>query len=593
MSEPSRPAALALLAASFAALAAWSWGKWTDPLIDFGFELYVPWRLTEGEVLYRDIAYRNGPLSSYWNAALFGLFGSSIRTLIVANLAILAGISALLFHLLESSVSRRGAGVGTVVFLATCAFSQYGTVGNYNFVTPYQHGQTHGLLLGLIAVALLARARRPRGWAAAGLALGTLALTKAEVFVPGALAAAVALLLTRRTDSGVGITGPALVALAVGATLPPLIAGLLLSLSMSPGLALHGVLGNWPYLAEAILSDPFYAKTAGLDAPGTAMAAALAAITSLVGFGWILRRCDAGEPGTAPPPRRATLASFAAVVTGAGLGVAFDLPWADLARALPFGVLAVLGTSAPAALAGDPAARMRTLLGVFALGSLAKLGLHPQIQHYGFALAAPALALCTALAVGRWRGLLAGSLALAGAAAFSGALLADSNAIYRSKTYPLGTGGDAIVVAGPETSPRGVLIERLLRGFDAIAPPDATLLVMPEGAGLNYWLRRRNPTPYSLFLPTELAAHGGAERLLERMRQDPPDYVALVHRGHREFGTGPFLEDPRNGAAFLGWLRESYSPVQLLGAEPFQDPAFGIRLLRRTTAADSVSNPAN
>ena len=29
------------LAALFAALAAWSWGKWTDVQIDFGTELYV------------------------------------------------------------------------------------------------------------------------------------------------------------------------------------------------------------------------------------------------------------------------------------------------------------------------------------------------------------------------------------------------------------------------------------------------------------------------------------------------------------------------------------------------------------------------
>ena len=43
-------------------------------------------------------------------------------------------------------------------FLAACGFSQYGTVGNYNFVTPYQHGQTHGLALGLTLVALLSGA---------------------------------------------------------------------------------------------------------------------------------------------------------------------------------------------------------------------------------------------------------------------------------------------------------------------------------------------------------------------------------------------------------------------------------------------------
>lgn len=32
-----------------------TWMKWPDIWEDFGAELYIPWRITEGEVLYRDI----------------------------------------------------------------------------------------------------------------------------------------------------------------------------------------------------------------------------------------------------------------------------------------------------------------------------------------------------------------------------------------------------------------------------------------------------------------------------------------------------------------------------------------------------------
>ena len=46
-----------------AAMLAWTWGTWPDVLVDFGGELYVPWRLAEGDVLYRDVAYFTGPLS--------------------------------------------------------------------------------------------------------------------------------------------------------------------------------------------------------------------------------------------------------------------------------------------------------------------------------------------------------------------------------------------------------------------------------------------------------------------------------------------------------------------------------------------------
>ena len=54
-----------------AAMAAWSWRTWPDVFIDFGREAYVAWRLSEGDVLHRDIVYVSGPLSvSYTHLTL-------------------------------------------------------------------------------------------------------------------------------------------------------------------------------------------------------------------------------------------------------------------------------------------------------------------------------------------------------------------------------------------------------------------------------------------------------------------------------------------------------------------------------------------
>src|SRR3989337_197721 len=72
----------ALLVVAFVALAWWSWRKWPDLQYDFGNQLYLPWRLSEGQVLYADIDYKEGPLSQYLNALLFLLFGVSFTTLI-------------------------------------------------------------------------------------------------------------------------------------------------------------------------------------------------------------------------------------------------------------------------------------------------------------------------------------------------------------------------------------------------------------------------------------------------------------------------------------------------------------------------------
>ena len=74
--------ALALAALPLAAfLLHRSWGAWPDVMVDFGRELYVPWRITLGEVLYRDLEWFNGPLSQYVNALWFRLFGVGAWTL--------------------------------------------------------------------------------------------------------------------------------------------------------------------------------------------------------------------------------------------------------------------------------------------------------------------------------------------------------------------------------------------------------------------------------------------------------------------------------------------------------------------------------
>ncbi len=63
-----------------------SWLKWPDLVIDFGEQAYIAWRLSEGAVLYRDIIYFYGPLSSYVHALLFKLFGPQLIVLIIFNL---------------------------------------------------------------------------------------------------------------------------------------------------------------------------------------------------------------------------------------------------------------------------------------------------------------------------------------------------------------------------------------------------------------------------------------------------------------------------------------------------------------------------
>ncbi len=161
-------------------MACWSWGTWTDPLVDFGAQLYVPWQLAKSHVLYRDVAYYNGPLSSYLNALAFGVFGIGISTIVHLNFLILAAAMILSYRLTAAASGRLSAMMGGLTFTLIFAF---GHVVNYNWITPYTHEITHGIVLGLAAMTCVDRYQRTGRvhWLAiGGGALGLVFLTKAE-----------------------------------------------------------------------------------------------------------------------------------------------------------------------------------------------------------------------------------------------------------------------------------------------------------------------------------------------------------------------------------------------------------------------------
>jgi len=591
-----RAAGPAVLAALFVGLAAWSWRKWTDVHIDFGNELYIAWRLAEGEALYRDIAHRNGPLSHYWNAALFRAFGVSLGTLALANLAVLAGITALFHRIVAPAAGRLATTAACAFFLAVFGFSQYVPIANFNYVTPYHHFQTHGLALALgMVVGLAAWCRRgSRGGAAlAGAALGALFLTKAELFVPAAGTAAAAGAWLRAT--GPQPPGGARAAAGfVGAALAvPLAAFAALALVMPPGTAARGVLGNWAHLGAAS-GEFFYRAGAGLVDVGASLAAVVRA-TLGVGAAVAL---SAGLDRALPLFRgRGVLA--AALGTGVALvlvGLSPRAAWLDLPRALPVVTAALVGLGAWLAWRAPglrPALCGPWLLAVLALGLLGKMLLAARFEQYGFVLAAPA----AVLAVAAWTGALpaalrrrggggdvARALALACAFGLAFAYVERSDLRYRAKRLAVGHGADRILALPPAATPRPARVAATLERLDALMEPGDTLLVMPEGIMLNYWLRRDNPTSFNLFLPPEIAAFGEGA-MLRDLDAHPPDWIVLAHRPSGEFGVGPFGRDPRNGRALVAWVARHYERVARIGPEPFTGSGFGTVVLRRREAA--------
>jgi hypothetical protein len=592
-----------LLVATFCGLGWWSWGRWTDVQVDFGNELYIPWQLSQGSALYRDIAYRNGPLSQYLNTLWFLVFGVSIRTLVLCNLAILAGICAMTYRIFERGCDRPTATVVCLVLLCVFGFSQYVGIANYNYVTPYQHYQTHGLALSIAMITAFSAALRSRraAWlAVAGACLGLTLLTKAELAVPALATAALGLLLLA---GGVPCDGRRRARLALAFTAALLLpsAGFfaLLAGQMPADAAASGLLGNWASTRSGVLEDFFYRRGAGLDDARGNLLLALRMLLGLIAFQALAAAAD----------RWSRLRSWSAAVAATAVfavGVAWPdlVPWPDLSRALPFTTLAA-GAGLAWSCRRGRAERERVLRraplalwALYALGLLGKMILNARIYHYGFALAMPATLLLVAVPVHfapTWlrrrfgTGALARALGIAAVGAGVVFFLRLSDEWYQKKGLTVGAGADAIRVEDRRFSPRGHVIATALRRLQERMPADATLLVLPEGIGINYWLRRANPTRYNLFLPAEIAGFGGEAVMLEDLRRHPPDFVLLLHRDFAEFGTGPFGAEPRSGRRILRWVARNYVRLERIGAEPFRSQRFGAEILRRKVPAAAAA----
>ncbi|MEC8494386.1 MAG: hypothetical protein VXZ39_05665, partial [Planctomycetota bacterium] len=100
------------------------WDRGADPLIDFGRELYVPWRLTEGDVLHRDIAWFNGPLGPWALEGWMRLFGVSLDAVQAMNAVVIALTTAAIGRVCTVIAGQLAAGIAAWLFLIAFAVGQ-------------------------------------------------------------------------------------------------------------------------------------------------------------------------------------------------------------------------------------------------------------------------------------------------------------------------------------------------------------------------------------------------------------------------------------------------------------------------------------
>jgi len=561
-----------------------SWRKWPDPLIDFGQQLYVPWRLSRGAVLYHDVSYVYGCLSVCYHAVLFKILGVSLNVILASNFLILIFLLLLAYRLfLKCSDTWTAATIGLA--LTVLAFSQLLDVGNYNYICPYSHEEFHGIVLAVVMMAGLVRwleTERKLPLALAGICLGLIFLTKPEVFVGAVAPFVVAMILQWRRIS-ISKLAKALLLAAVCALVP--LAGFYFGFrsEMNSADALRAICGAWlPLLHSTGLQLPIYQRNMGFEAPLQHIARALiefGGLAVIVGIcAWRLTR-----------PALTSLERAIVIGLAGGASICYD--WQNCGHALPLllVVAAILWWREWRSVPPDQRGRLffPALWLAFSFFLLAKLGFNPRLSQFGVFLAMPAflsgiyllLYLLprflerSGLATGTFRAAVLVFL-LAGLAR----LEIQSALFYKDKDFTLGSGGDRIITYNPKVDPTGVAMASAVAWIEANTAPTNTFAVLPEGVMLNYLTRRDNPTPYAVFA-FEVWAFG-EQTMLAAYEKNPPDYIVLVQRDSSEYGVPYFGLQKGYGFDVMQWVRRNYEPVQLIGGEPFQSGAFGIKILK-------------
>lgn len=573
----------------------WTWGKWIEPLIDFGRELYIPWQISEGKHLYRDLASFNGPISPYFNAFLFKVFGPGLNIIIFSNLIIFMLITFLLYKLSKSISDARTAAIACLVFVATLGFSQLGHVANFNFITPYSHEITHGLFLALASLAFTGqflKTKKSVFLTVAGICIGLLFLTKFEIFAAGVVSVVLGLgifFILTPAPARDRVRGASTFIVAVLA--PIVIVAVLLGARIGLFEALDGIFSPVKYSSNSqVVQSPYYQWCTGFDRIGDNLIAMIAGLLRFLVLVVALGLFDLAISKSTELKRKRLLFVLFGTVQIALVLLLIRIPSIVqvTTRCLP---LLMAGTFIFSALycwkhryvqASYQKAIGCMILTLFSLLLLSKILLHARTYHYGFVLSAPALVMVVILLF-HWipsllprvgaRGSIfkLGSLPVLGVVIF---LHLHTTSNWNSTKKVLTRSGKEAFYA----SKVGEAVNQTLIVVEQHIPKDKTFVVLPEGVMLNYLSRRASSIPHVTFMPVELLLFGESS-ILETLKKNPPDFIFLVHKDTSIYGPRFFGRD--YGQSIFSWVKQNYEKIGQYGATPLESDKFGIQFLRR------------
>ncbi len=570
----------------------WSWNTWPDILIDFGRELYIPWQLSLGKVLYADIAHFNGPLSQYFHALLFKWLGVSITTLFISNFTVVLVLTVIIFKIFSTFSSQINGFIVALLFLVVFSFNQYVLIGNYNFIAPYSHEITHGIFLCFVLLFVFLKHTQIKsayGVPTMGALTGLIFLTKSEVFFAIYFAAVAGLILCSLADrKPLKGTVKILGIYSVLSTIPPFIAFILFNLTSDTSTGGMNIFTGYSSLfIQDLTSQTFYKYVGNFHVVGDSileMVKGFFILSSMIVFLslpiYLLDNKEKPSPSITYP--------FIILIFFGLLFLTRDYIEIKLIiRGFPILIVGIIifflaRTIKHKSL--DPNTIFLITFSLFSLFLLLKIIFHTRTHHYGFALAMPATITIAYFlihhvpekaATNRMSQQTLTTAFYALIFLFSIWHIQLSSSWFDKKSVISGTTEEPI-----KTGIRGLYVNAALAEIQKSSHKGETLAVFPEGVMINYLLRMENPTPFINLMPPELIMFK-EQRIFKHYMDNPPDLIALVHKDTTEYGFRYFGTD--YGTIFTQWIDNNYEAVSLIGDMPLKNNRFGILLYRKKT----------
>lgn len=569
-----------------------------EPFVDFGRELYVPWQLAEGKALFKDVGYFNGPVSPWWNALWFRIFGASIHVLTRVNLVLSLIFTVFLYGEFKKRSDPWTGLTAAVLFCALFVFPQLTRNNAFNYIAPYSHEMTHGIYLSFLTLVLFMRYRetlRTSLLVVSGMCFGVVFMLKPELWIAltGGIATAACVPSNRRHRIDLPRIRHAAVFMGAAA-IPYLITVPVLSATIGLRAALSHACGAWRFVfVDSVSNSTFYRFTSGTDnIPGNFVK--MVAVTAVLAVPpWIALRIQHRFRKHLTGIRAFYATAAALMVLGVPSILFFtQIPWPELMRSLPLLMLFSAGycirlqSRHPGTSTARKSSELLPFI-VFGFLMLLKILLYARLYHYGFVLAMPATLILIRITLDlipshlserRCGSHLYRTVILILIACIAAGHLRSAYAHHIRKFEFAGSGSNRFV-----TDQRGRYLTVIVQAVEKYLSPEDTLAVLPQGAVINFLTGHGSPVRQVVYMPTEIAMYGEAE-LIRDFSRNPPDYIILRDRSTAEHG----LRFGRDYAAELvSWIQSHTVPVaQIIPPSPMG--YFGVQLLRTQSQEEST-----